>query len=238
MDRYTQKNKWTKSKLKTQVLEEELEIGADFVNKLHQERLRLADAMEREYIKQEELRTKIEFLKAESQRLQKSNAANTRQLDAVKARTIEMGFEFQDLQQKKEDSEPVKTSHTIRNNFPELIVHLNRGDLPTEKSILLTCLGKFIRTMAENEFEEHNWTAKLAENRKGVAGRIRFDGVYMTEADVKIFYKPAVAELAKRFSRSGLSVQAKTKRQNGVVTVVDLTIRVPSKIREARLELP
>ena len=233
MDRYTRIHK---AKLDTQLLQEEYDAGVEFVNKLHLERNKIKQAVEQEIKKQNELREKIEFLKAERKRVEKANRTHTKLFD--KAQNDRISLEIEADSYEKNNELKAQTSQTVRNNFPELIVHLNRGDLPTEKSILLTCLGQFIRTMAENEFEEHNWTAKIAENGKGVAGRIRFDGIFMTEADIRLIYKPVVQELGKRFSRSGLQIQTKTRKKNGVVTLVDLVVRVPSRIREAGLELP
>ena len=239
MDGYTRNtNSHYQRKLETDLLQEQLDSGVDFVNRLHRERLRLSELMDLELKKQSELKNKINLLKAESSRLQKNIRTKEKLINKIQNDNSQLEEAVNQLEAKADELEKVKKSQTVRNNFPELIVYLNRGDLPTEKSILLTCLGKFIRTMAENEFEEHDWTAKIAENHKGVAGRIRFDGLFMTETDLKIIYKPVINELGKRFSRSGLTVTARTKKNNGVVTALDLTIRVPSRIREAALELP
>ena len=235
MDRYTRIHK---AKLDTQLLQEEYDAGVEFVNKLHLQRNKIKQAVEKEVQKQKELREKIQFLKAERNRVEKANRTQAKLFDKAQNDRTSLEIEAESYTKNNETKLSALTSQTVKNNFPELIVHLNRGDLPTEKSILLTCLGKFIRTMAENEFEEHNWTAKISENGKGVAGRIRFDAIFMTEADIKLIYKPVVQELGKRFSRSGLQIQTKTGKKNGVITVVDLIVRVPSRIREAGLELP
>tara|TARA_Y100000031_G_scaffold136298_1_gene160249 strand:- start:330 stop:1049 length:720 start_codon:yes stop_codon:yes gene_type:complete len=239
MDRYTRnKDSYYKKKLETDLLQEEYDSGVEFVNRLHRERLKLSELMELESRKQADLKEKIQFLQGESGRVQKAIRTKQKLIEKIQNESAFLEVEAQVLEEATQKQESLKQSQTVKNNFPELIVYLNRGDLPTEKSILLTCFGRFIRTMAENEFEEHAWTAKVAENNKGVAGRIRFDGVFMSETDIKLIYKPIISELGKRFSRSGLAITTKTKRSNGVVTALDVTIRVPSRIREARLELP
>lgn len=247
MDRYTRNktkstdkkstNSLYKMQLETELLREELNSGVLFVNKLHRERVRLVEAMEREVEKQQELREKIDQLKAEYSRLQKSQKINQKLLSKTQTDRKELERTVEETKKVAQELVPNK-SETIRNSFPKLIVLLNKGEHPTEKSILLTCLGGFIRTMSENEFEEYNWTAKVAENYQGVGARIRFDKIFMSEQDLKSIYRPVVDELAQRFSRSGLSVTAKTKKQNGIVTALDLIIKVPSKIREANLGLP
>lgn len=242
--RKNQSNRQNKSlhklKLETEILREELNHGVLLVNRIHKERVRLVNAIEQEIDKQADLRERIAQLKAQYSRLQKNLKTNNKLLAKTQTSRVELEQEVQAIKTRAKTINQMRSSESVKNNFAKLMQEVNsqQGKYPKERSVLLTCLKEFIQTMQANEFEDYKWKAKVAQTDETIAGRIQFTSIYITPEDLRRIYKPVITELGARFKAAKIKVETRTRKENGVITCLDMVISVPVAVNTRGLELP
>ena len=97
------------------------------------------------------------------------------------------------------------------------------------KTILLNFANVLVGITEENEFEDYTWKSKLAQGKDTVGMRIRFDRLNMTSDLLREIYRPALTSLKQQFSRYPIVIEAKTKKKYGIVTCLDLVIKVGNR---------
>ncbi|MBT4793322.1 MAG: hypothetical protein HON90_17255, partial [Halobacteriovoraceae bacterium] len=139
-------------------------------------------------------------------------------------KTQEIASKQSSIQQSKKQY----ANNTIENNFQKLqaTIFAPQNHLKA-RSILLTCLEELIRTTEANEFDPFSWKVKVDSNDSLVGGRILLSDISIYKTDIDGLYRPLIDSLSRKFSKSQLSIQTKTKSHDGVITLLDVTITVP-----------
>ena len=155
---------------------------------------------------------------------------------------MELEKEADRVEQILADKVAVQPNLTVKGDFPKLIEAINHKGRSAhrEKSVILTCLKDLIKTTENNEFDDFTWSAKVAGNLEGIGVRIVFENLSIGRKDLKYVYKPAIADMAKKFKNYKLQIQTKTLTKNGVVKALDIVLKVPiykEKIKHAN-DLP
>jgi hypothetical protein len=243
------------ARLNTNVLKEEFDHGLQILDKIRKEREQITSEIKSEVLLQIQLKEKIDFLKREYKLLKTTHEANSIILTESRSNRSELEEQVKQLEsyQKRivrtiDQSSATPTvlksrgSYVIENNFSKLfeVVNANSKENQKEKSILLTCLKELIDTTDNNEFSDFKWKTKLAYSPKGLGAKIRFENLSIRPNDMKVIYKPIITRLGERFKNMNLILQVKTKKNNGVVEVLDFTVKLPylenspvSSIRES-----
>jgi len=218
-----------KSRMDTQVLREEFDSGMEVLEQIKKQRDYLLAQVRLELQSQKELRSKIEYLKKEYKLLRMSFAANNNILKSTKTKREELEADVIVLEEAVRKVKGKKKNLLVTNDFAKLIevVNLDGKSFQKEKSVLLTCIRDLIVTTEENEFEGFIWRAKFASSDSALGMRLRFDKLSIGQHDLKNIYTPVISELAAKFKKHNLNVQTKTKSENGVITSMDLTFKLP-----------
>lgn len=227
------------ARIQTKILEEEYQNGLVEVDKVQKRRRVILNEIEEELSYQGELRAKLKFLKMEYNNLVRNQNEQERELiNCQKNR----GLIQKTVRKTEEKIVKIKNSvgrKIIHNNFPMLMEQVKEGHgFPKEKSILLNCLQDLIETTLANEFNGVDWKAKIANSNKAIGARICFHNLATQKSDIHEIYSPLIKGLAARFEKSNMSIQTKMDNVNGVVSKLDITIKVPLQIKQRHLELP
>lgn len=223
-----------RAQLQTNVLEDELSAGVNIIDKIRKQRNYMVAQVKAELKHQTDLRAKIEYLKKEYKLLKMSQAANQSILNKTKSETIHLEKEVAELENQMRSLKGKKKTLTVKNDFARLIeiINLDGNTHQKEKSVILTCLRDIIKTTEENEFEGIQWKAKFANNTAHMGARIRFSNLSMRKSDLNTIYGPMVKFLAQKFKKYNLKLQTRTKSASGVVTNIDIILRLPVGLTE------
>lgn len=218
-----------KAQLQSNLLEEELKAGVNMIDKIRRQRDYMIAEVKQELKHQSDLRAKIEYLKKEYKLLVMSQTANQKILEKTRGERAELESEVRGLENQLDQLKGKKKSLVVTNDFGKLIevMNLDGNSGQKEKSVLLTCLRDIIRTTEENEFEGIMWKAKFAKNPGAIGARIRFDRLSMTKQDMQTIYGAMINGLSQKFKKYELKLQTRTKSANGVVTSIDIVLRLP-----------
>lgn len=229
-----------KLRIQTKVYQEELDNGIHLMESVQKKKQHLLSEMDKELAHQKDLREKINYLKDQYKVLQAAFKANQNILDQTIEDRVELQSEVKRIETTVKSILTRKTNDSaINNNYPMLMQKINEGSaFPKEKSVLLNAIKVLIGTTKANEFSDFKWKAKVSKSNKAIGARIRFTKLAILQSDMKELYGPVIEKLGASFKRSGISIQTKTKKCNNIVSELDITIKVPFKIIEKRLELP
>jgi hypothetical protein len=230
------------ARLNTDVLKEEFDHGLQILDKIRKERELITSEIKSEIILQIQLKEKIEFLKREYKLLETTHLANSNILDESRENRVDLVAQVEQLENYQKriirtiDEQSVtpialktRGSFLVENNFSKLfeVVNSNSNEHQKEKSVLLSCLKELIDTTDANEFSDFKWKTKLAYGTKGLGAKLRFENLTIRPNDMKVIYKPIISKLGARFKKMNLVLQVKTKKNNGIVEMLDFTVKLP-----------
>ncbi len=229
-----------RARLETLVYKDELENGLLLVDKIQKERARMVKEVELELSYQGVLKEKITYLKEQVNELRQSHTANSKVLDSIKAHRSNMQQEVVELESNILTNKAVSTAKNVTDNYAKLMeaVNSDRMNHPKEKSILLSILRDLIQTTHENEFEGYSWKAKVAHSGSSVGARIRFSNLAIHESNLKGIYQPVIKGFETKFSTQDISIDAQTKKESGVVSTLDIIVKISYQVRGQFAELP
>jgi len=228
----------TSAQMQTQVLTDEFNAGMGVVDKIKKQRNYMLAQVKLELQAQKDLRAKIELLKKEYKLMQLSYDANEKILQETQHNRTKLEEEVNEVESALRKAKGNDKSLMVTNDFARLIevINLDGRGYQKEKSVLFTCVRDIVKTTQENEFEGFNWRAKFASSNKALGLRVRFDQLSIGQGDLKLIYRPVIEALALKFKKYNLRVQTKTKSANGVVTQMDITLKMPANLKTVRVQ--
>ncbi|MBD65451.1 MAG: hypothetical protein CME62_09610 [Halobacteriovoraceae bacterium] len=227
----------TKAQLVTEILAEDLTRGAEILNRLVEQKKYYARQLQDELNEQKRLREKIQFIKKEIHHLASTQDQQIRSLDGARKERMLVDADLHRLEQvlneHRNNNYPM-----VKNSFKKLmeVVNLSGDEYQAQKSIVLNCARDLIDTTAANEFLDFSWRAKIATNEKKFGLRILFEDLQLTSSHLKEVYLPTINNLKEKFSHTRLQIKTRSKKENGIINAIDITVTIHLNERLASVE--